>query len=44
MPESKQRATMIAIQNNPSMIVKVIILKVHKLYREKKINLCLVLI
>src|SRR5574344_288990 len=37
MPESKQRATMIAIQNNPSMIVSSYNIKgAQALYREKK--------
>ncbi|HKM18591.1 MAG TPA: TolC family protein, partial [Aliarcobacter sp.] len=37
MPESKQRATMVAIQNNPSMIVSSYNIKgAQALYREKK--------
>ena len=37
MPESKQRATMVAIQNNPSMIVSSSNIKgAQALYREKK--------
>src|SRR5574344_2836830 len=37
MPESKQRATMLAIQNNPSMIVSSYNIKgAQALYREKK--------
>ena len=37
MPESKARATMIAIQNNPSMIVSSYNIKgAQALYREKK--------